>query len=447
MRKTLIILSCLVALLNTACTGDSSRPVATGKAGIRAISTNPSAPPIVFLIEERTLGAIDYARMTDQSVFDDLEYIFNFEANFPDELTRRRIASSQLNVERDFQYTFVVTGDLAAPDVIIWEKPIRDWAGTETVFEAQFAHTAESLGPVDVYFADPAIAPAAGEEIGTLAFGEILPVADYESADYVYTFTTAGNPADVLFKSIAFTPAPLGGFMITMFDATANETGPFAVRVMTNDGTSSALVGENVTSTVRFIHASATVGNTDTYTDELLADQIVANQAFRDITGDIDIAGGLYTFTYTPPGNPGSILVEESAVLSGASHNQMYLIGDVALPSAFIRVPDRRSVETFAKFTFVHTAVNHPFVDVYVVDPGTALEDANPTFFRLSPGVVPTPVNLAARDVEIYLTVSTEKTIIAGPIATTTELGDVLEYISYDNVDPATADIELIPLP
>ena len=40
-----------------------------------------------------------------------------------------------------------------------------------------------------------------------------------------------------------------------------------------------------------------------------------------------------------------------------------------------------------------------------------------------------------------------EKTVIAGPYRLDVALGDVVDFIVYDNVDPATADIVLIPNP
>ena len=85
MRKTLFILGCIATLLLGACTGESSRPVATGKGAIRTISTIPTSPRIIFLIEERTLAVAEYAAATSRTNFDDLDYIFNFEAIFPDE--------------------------------------------------------------------------------------------------------------------------------------------------------------------------------------------------------------------------------------------------------------------------------------------------------------------------------------------------------------------------
>ena len=437
----------MASLLLAACTGESSRPVATGKGQIRALNTMPTSPDVLFLIEERPIGSVVYATSAPQDDYDDLEYIFNFDAQFPDTLLRQRVASSAIKIEADREYTFLITGDLAAPTIIVWDEISRQWEGTETDFQVKFGHTAESLGPIDVYFAAPGIAPAAGEEKGTLSFGELLAPVDYEAGDFVYTITTAGNPNDVLFTSNAINTIPQFGFTITPFDATANDLGTLAVRILTDGGVVSGVSDANASSTIRFIHASANMDTADVYTDELLTDQILSNHAFRDVTDDIDLANGSYPITYTSVGNVGSILHESSVNILPASRVQFYVVGGDQALISFSLIPNRRSVETLVKLSFVHSAVNHTFVDLYIVEAGTDIEDVQPTLFAISVlnGAIGT--SIATGDLEFYLTAATEKTPIVGPIALSTSLGDVLELISYDNVDPATADLIFIPLP
>ncbi len=176
-------------------------------------------------------------------------------------------------------------------------------------------------------------------------------------------------------------------------------------------------------------------------------DQIVSNHAFRDVTGDIDLASDTYILTYTPAGNAGSILVEDAIVVFSSAHHQVYVIDGALEPRAFIRVPDRRSVETLVKFTVQHTATNHPVIDFYIVEAGTDIADVLPTFFLLPSTGGAVSANIDVGDLEMYVTEAAEKTIITGPVALTTALGDVLEYIIYDNVDPATADLVVIPAP
>ena len=86
-------------------------------------------------------------------------------------------------------------------------------------------------------------------------------------------------------------------------------------------------------------------------------------------------------------------------------------------------------------------------MDFYLLDAGAVLEDEAPFFRGVSPGLATPTINPAPGDKEMYLTVSGEKTIIAGPVPLTIALGDVFEYLSFDNVDPAIADLVEIPLP
>jgi hypothetical protein len=414
---------------------------------VRAINSIPTGPAYSFLIEERPLAVVRYATASNQASFDDLEYIFNFEARLPDEPLAQRLASSTIKVEKDFEYTFVISGDTEAPTIIVWEQPIRFWTDADTGMQARFGHTAASLGPIDVYFAPPGIPPTAGQAVGTLSFGEILPGTEYPASEHVYILTSAGNPGDILFTSPGIDPGDRSGFLITVFDSTANDPGPLSAKFMIDGGGTTTLPDEGVSSTVRFIHASASLGISDIYTDELLLDQIVSNHAFRDVTGDIDLINGAYTLSYTPTGNVGSILVESDVIVFAATHNQVYVLGEAGTAVAFLRTPDRRSVETLVKFALVHTAINHPAIDFYIVEAGTDIEDVLPFFFNLAPAAVAVNANIDVGDLEMYVTVSGEKTIITGPVALTTALGDVLEYIIYDNVDPATADLILIPAP
>jgi hypothetical protein len=337
---------------------------------------------------------------------------------------------------------------VAAPTIIIWDAIIREFAGTETVTQTRFAHTAQAVGPIDVYFAAPGVPPAAGAAVATLAFGELSPPMDREAGDYVYILTTAGDPGDVLFESGTITTNAQSGFIIAPFDGTPNDLGPLAVRLLLDAGGVSSLVDVNLTPTVRFIQASIALESADIYTDDMLTDRILANHAYRDVSADIVLDAGNYTFTYTPAGNTGSVLLEVSGSVFSGAHTQIYVVGETGALTSFARIPDRRPDETITKFTFTHAAFNHPAVDLYIVEAGTPLDDVLlPFFFNLMPGSLPLTTRIEQGDLELYLTVSGEKTVIAGPVSITTALGDVLEYISYDKVDPATADLVEIPLP
>ena len=206
MKPVAPLLSAVLAVFVTACGGSGSAfPEATGKGFIRAVNAVKTSPEIAFLIEERNIGTLDFRQGTAPTPWDDLEYDFNFEAFYAGELRVTRIATENLKVEKDMNYTLLLSGTLAVPTVTVWENALREFDGTETVFEAQFAHTADSLGSIDYYFAAEGVAPVLGEEVGTLTFGEILAPIDYDAGGYVLIATTSGNPDDIVFESISST--------------------------------------------------------------------------------------------------------------------------------------------------------------------------------------------------------------------------------------------------
>ena len=223
-----------------------------------------------FFIEERRIGDVDYKFSTTPVTFDDLEYIFSIETVLAGDILATRVASQPLKVVKDTDYTFLISGALAAPDITVWETPIREWSGTETVFEMRFANAADSIGDVDVYFAAPGTVPMPGNAIGTLSFGEVLPQTDYESGDYVLTFTAAGDPLTVHFESSTLSLIAQSSTVISIFDTDANNTGLWSVRAFFAAGGSGPIEAVDSTATARFFHASTMLVEADIYNDETL---------------------------------------------------------------------------------------------------------------------------------------------------------------------------------
>ena len=112
-----------------------------------------------------------------------------------------RVASEFLKVNADIEYTFLITGDIAAPTISLWEIPVREFDGTGTVFEMRVGHGADVLGSVDVYVGLLGIAPVLGEQVATLAPGEVSTPMDLSEDDYLITVTAPGDPTTVLYES------------------------------------------------------------------------------------------------------------------------------------------------------------------------------------------------------------------------------------------------------
>ncbi|MDH3848225.1 MAG: DUF4397 domain-containing protein [Gammaproteobacteria bacterium] len=444
-RISRVLAAIIVAFAIGACGSDSSLPVATGKASIRMINAIPTSPEIGFLIEERALDAVRYKSNSSPESWDDLEYTFNFEINRPFENELTRIASQFLDVTREIEYTFLVRGSLDAAVVDVWQIPERSFSGSETIFEMRVGNAADALGLVDVYVGLEGVDPVLGEQVASLAPGEVSAPTDIEDDVYVVTITAAGDPANILFQSVPTRILANQSVIVTAFAGDANDTAPVTVRLFNQLGASSAVTDARFPPTARLIHATSDLGTSDVYDDAALQNRIVADLAFGDITGDIDVAVGEVPITATAPGNVGAILLEDTLTTFAGSRLNYYLTvlsDEVVGSQVFV---DRRPVETIARLTFFHSAINHELVDLYVVDAGTTIDDVFPRLITATYGLQASEIRLDAGSYEIYVTTAGEKTILDGPVSLEVALGDVFEAVLLDRVDPSLAEFKLFP--
>ena len=452
MKRYFILAVCAAAVLQSACSGESAFPEATGDSNVRAINTIPTAPAFSFLIEERFIGNVEFATASITNAYDDLDYTFNFEVALAGNTTRTRVASQFLDVVRDKDYTFVISGNIATPTIALWESDRRTWEGDETVFEVRFAHAASSLGDIDVYFSeatDPPTAPVPGAAQGTLAFGEFVPAADFAGGEYILTVTPAGDETTILYQSDPFTPRNATSIVMTVFDSDASDLTPVTVSLVNaTDGGSSRLLDSRSQPTLRFFHASIDAGNTDIYVEDPLVTPRVSDHAFKDVTVDFAVPAGDVPLTYTAAGGTGSVLIDVDQPIVAGFRYHVYLLRTSEGEDAVVVSPtDRRAVETLSKLSIANTSTNNPRVDVYIVEADADIEELLPLIVNLPLGTFPASVALTPDSYDIYITVPSEKDVIVGPVRADLVGGDVFDVLIYDNLEPTTVDLELIAPP
>ena len=423
---------------------ETSLPEATGKGTINMINAMVASPSVGFLIEERALSAVAYKGAHGAQSFDDLTYNFNFEYFVLGDTTPIRTATVLLDVVADNEYTFVLTGSVTAPDVTLWERPQRDWDGTETVFEAAIAHLSPALGDIDVYFATTGTTPVLGEERAKLSFGERLPEIDLENGEYEFIITARDDPATILYQSGPVTYSARVSYVQAIFDADASITGNIAVRSISSLGISSELPDSNSMPTLRTLHAAFGTENIDIYRDNDFTAPVFSNLAFGETTGDLPFPAGTVNYTYTAVGNPGVIIDEELLVLSQGQRISSFLAG---LPGTdllrIILTDNRRSIETHAKLRLIEAAANFDAMDLYLVDTGTDIADIDPFIAGLTFNFVSDFGPTIPGNYDLILTLPDEKTLIAGPIRVDLVNGDVVELLILDTVDPTIAEVAI----
>ncbi len=445
MTQKFAVLPLLFALILAACGTESSLPSATGKGSIRAINAIPSSPEVGFLIEERTIGTADYRQTTTLAEYDDLSYKFNFEVFFAGDSALTRFASRSLDVVADMDYIMVLTGTLTNPTVILWESPQRDFVDTETVFQARFAHTAESLGTVDYYFAPPGTPPVLGEAAGTLAFGEILTAADFAAGDYVLTVTANDDPSDVLFQSNTSTFLAAADYTISTFDGGSSTFAPIVARAYPAGSGTLFLADARFPATVEFINASLQLGTIDIYNDETQTSRIVDDLPHRGISAELNLAAGDTDISVTPFDATTPIYFSQNLNFFAGTRGRVVAVGATDNFGGFVYIPDRRGVSTQVKFQVFAATENFDFVSVYAIEADAVLDQQLPVLAALPSSTLSTPVVFATGSFDLYVREFQGTEILAGPIRIDVALGDVVNAIIYDNVDPAIVDFEILP--
>jgi len=451
MKRFGILITFFAVLILSACGGESSLPVATGKANIRAINAVKTSSDVGFLIEERTLGAVGFRQITSNNRFDDLTYNFNFDVLYAGVPEIVRVASILVDIVKDLEYNFVLTGTLADPSILVWETMDREFTGTESIFEARFAHTAASLGTVDYYFAALGVDPLVGEEAGTLSFGDILSSIDYEAGEYVLTITVEDMPDQVLYESA---PANFNGAaqqIISSFDGDANTFAPVIAKAFASsfDSASGTILMPDINypPTAEFVNGSLAIGTVDIYEDALLSSQIVAGHAYKDVSDELEVSPEAYPVLYTPTTLLSPVLIDDEITFFGGIRGRVVAYGESGNLQIRPYAPDRRSVETQAKLQVFNSATNFEFVSVFVEDADTPIEDI---LLLLPRAIIPsggtdTPIRLAEGSYDIYLTNVLNEIVFAGPIRIDVEFGDVLGGMIFETNDPNVFEFEFLP--
>lgn len=438
-----VLLVSLTLILGSGC-AESSREKASGDAAIIGVNTIVDSPNVDFLIEERSLGSVGFSNASPASRWDDLNYIFNFDLTVPGSSSAQRLASLPLDVQRDRVYTLVLVGSTTNPDIILFDDEERLWDNTETVFELSFAHMNNVAGPVDVYFAAPGVAPAAGNETARLAQGERSDITEYDSGEYVITLTTANNPQDIIYTSNPRTFQPSSTDTVFLFDQDPSRTGNLEVRLITGAGGTIQLPDPRFPPTARIIHAALDIAAIDLYENSDFANPLQTNQVFGDIAENVPQTAGTNDYTWTDAGNTGAVILEQSLIASSGTRATLVLVGPASDPDAMNLLNIRRPYATNGRISFIQAAQNYEFVDIYLLPAGESIDDNNAT----SPGVpfkfAQSATSFAADNYELTVTVVGEKTVLAGPVAIDLANRDVLDVLILDTADPNVAELRIL---
>ena len=436
-----------LTLALAACSSGTQFPEPTGKGTFRGLNAISTSPSINFRLEEVTgqrILSMNYRDITAPTRFDDFEYNFNFEVRFAGELLDTRVATVTQKIDANRDYTFVATGAVENPTILTWIGDERVFEAEETVAEVRLAHLAESVGPVDFYFAPTGTTPVLGEADGTLSFGEILPAQDVEAGNYELIVTAPGDPTTILYQSIAVTYATRTAAIVAIFDGTTDDAAPIKGNVLVTIGGSSFAINDpRFPSTLSFIQASRSLETVDIYGDELLTNQVVGALPYTGTSNEISVGDGEQPYFFTPAGTTGAVVFETTVVPGGGRRYEHYSIGETGSLLGVSGVRNTQPVSIYPTLAVTNMLPSAQIADVYVVEPGESIDDIVPRFSAIY-GFISGRLPLVAGTYDVIITADDSK-VPLGTQQITISNGDVVRFTLFETADPNV--IEILPQP
>ena len=425
--------------LSSGCS-ESTREGATGKGKVRGINSIVDAPQLFFQIEERNIGVVNFRESTILSEWDNLSYNFSFDYFAPDIADTERVATEFIDVITDIEYTLILTGTLDDPSIIRWDDPAPEWSETETVWEAIFTHQSPALGQVDIYFAAPGTTPVLGDAIGTLVDGERLPITDYEQDEYDIVLTPPGDPSTILYISPVITAVQKNRIVFAIFDPDPATPGPFSVNLIGENGASFNLADPRIAPTIRLLHASVATENVDGYFDMDFNDLKFPNVGYTELSAYTDIVNTITSVDLTAVGNIGAEILTDDIITGAGTITTLVLVGPAGNLFYNKLAEDGRPVSTFPIIRIANLAISYAFVDVYIEEPGTDINDVLPRFLGLTTqmdtGFVPAMDGMR----ELTVTNVFTKDVISAPLLLDLSAEEVVSIGIFDTVDPAVVE-------
>jgi len=144
-------------------------------------------------------------------------------------------------------------------------------------------------------------------------------------------------------------------------------------------------------------------------------------------------------------GNSGATIHEGDAIASAATKRTVVLAGVPGAPVFIQLLDDARPLETFPTIRILNASLSTDFLDVYLLPPGTSIDDAIIPQIRGLPSLTNTGFNATSTGMlEVTITLVGEKTPIAAPIILDLANGDTLDTTIMDTVDPGIVELVIV---
>jgi hypothetical protein len=447
--RTCLAATSALALL-AACSGSDEPELHAGS--LRALHAIPQLDLLTFTLDGEELTRFNYGGIGGINGLVAGPHDVRIDIDLPEgDDTPSRLATLDLTTEPDVEQTFVLAGTLEDHDLIEWVQPARDWdtelAENENldILEVSFGHAGARQGAFDFYIGEEGFDPAAVAPMATLSYTEMREAVDLEAGLYQVVLTPAGDPATELIRSNEFTMPIATSVMFVAYDsADVDDDGnPLVALRSIGEGLSGVIPDPDLPARMRVINAATGVATFDVLLEG------AEDEDDTVLIPDLDY-GTVSSYVSLEPGNAAFEIVEtepdvivSTTVVAGSEGTLLVAGPDDAAGASFF-VDDNRSIITHAKFRALNGASNFDALDIYLVPPGTSIEDEPADVRTLVFRGATVYLAAATGDFDIVVTEFGSKTVAAGPVPVTFAKGGVYGIAIVDG--EAENSLEVIPM-
>jgi hypothetical protein len=438
MSLRLSILLTLVSMAAWGC-GDGAKNPPDGF--IQVFHAAPGRGAIRFLRIERSEAELNYKEGSAVLRVDTDTYQFNVDSVTRDGADR--VLSLTRTIEVDTEYSFIVYEDMGAVDVLEFDKPASDLAGSSDS-EVQLFHLAAGVGAVDVYLETPGTGPLGATPLGSAAFTQRIAPQLRAAGEYQLTFTAVNDPGTVLFTSTAFTLGEASNVSFSVVEGAGGGTAPLSVVVSTANGVADELFDEAQQPALRAFHGARTAGPLDLVVDGQFGAPLLTGVAFGELTGYETVPAGEFQLVVTPTDNPGTLEVDRPVEVAAGSEFTLLVLGEPGALTTVGVVDDNRAIPAVARFRVINQATQLGTVDLYIVAPGTDVATVSPIVFGFSVGATTGYSEYAEGAYDLVLTDFGGAVPIFGPQSIQLSNGGIYGAIVLDGINTGSAEVFLI---
>ncbi|WP_084618204.1 DUF4397 domain-containing protein [Cellvibrio sp. OA-2007] len=382
------------------------------KTMVRVFHASPDAPKVNLWVNDAVVASgLDYQKSTGYLTLDEGTYKVAVEGVIPG---GNAVVIGPVNLtlagKTDYDVIAVNTASAIEPLVLSDAGSLSD----NSKVRVRVAHLAAAAPAVKVYVTAPGANLASATALGSFAFKETLGAVEVAAGSYQIRVTLADNT--VVFDSGTVTLAAGKDLLIGAVPNVGTGASPISLAVL--DGSAVTIISDkNAGANLRVVHNSADAPSVD-ITANNGATPAIANLAFPETTGYLNLPAATYNFKVTPNATTMPVVINADVPLMNGSAYTLIALGGLANIEPLLLTDDNRSVATEAKVRLVHGSTLAGNVDIYVTAPGAGIASATPAFsnipFKASTGYV----SLAAGNYDVIIApVGTKTEAIKVPVS------------------------------